>query len=78
MPKFIVVKAILFFTFWQAVMLLILEKAGAFSAVDLEGSSFDDYPEFASIFEVRIVYAEWTDMSINANFVTTYALGVPS
>ncbi len=31
MPKFIIVKAMLFFTFWQALMLLILERCGVFS-----------------------------------------------
>lgn len=52
MPKFILVKAMLFFTFWQAVMLLILERCGVFNGFELEGSRFEDYPEVASIFEV--------------------------
>ena len=52
MRKFLVVKAILFFTFWQAITLTILVNVGTFDRIDLDGTDFDSYEEFGSVFEV--------------------------
>lgn len=52
--KFLVVKAILFFTFWQAITLMILVNVGAFDGINLIGTDFDSYEEFGSVFEVCI------------------------